>query len=647
MFVEIAVSGPFENTFTYSSHNNPQIQIGLRVKINFSNRETIGYVVGVSDVLREPIEFEVKEILSVIDENPIFDDRLIELAKKIADENLSYIGEVLSMALPSGKASAKKIKPLSSKKSDSNSLSPEQENIYNDIISSDEKYHLIFGVTGSGKTEIYIKLAEQVIKQGKSVIYLVPEISLSSQIFMRLAEYFTDQLVLYHSGITPIARFNAWQKFYSGEAKIVVGTRSACFMQCPNLGMIILDEENDSSYKENSSPRYNARRIAFIRSKSTDAIVVLGSATPSIESFYACEKGVIKLHKLMSRFGKGGLPIVETVKINSLKPNKIISPKLKLAAKEAVDKGEQVILLLNRRGFSPIVVCEECGKVYECPDCSVSLNYHKTGQLVCHYCGRSEPIPKKCSSCNSEKISKIGLGTQRLEDIISAEFQMFRIARLDHDSASKKGYTLELIDKMQKSEIDVLLGTQMVAKGFDFSKVSVVGIVLADMGLNFPDYRSQERIFSLIVQASGRCGRGDAKGKVILQIFQENQIFEFAKKSDYELFYKSEIEIRKLTTYPPFTRLARLLVRGIDEDKVKISALELKEKLLKNKVNYSSDIEILGPVEAPIAKIGKNFRHHIIIKSKDISQLRELIRSSRINKPGLYLEIDIDPVELL
>jgi primosomal protein N' (replication factor Y) len=644
MFVEVAVSGPFENTFTYSSHKNLQVRIGLRVKVNFNNREVIGYVVGIHN---EPVEFEVKEILSVIDENPIFDDRLIELAKKIADENLSYIGEVLSMALPSGKPSVKKTKPLFSEKSISNSLSLEQEKIYEDIISSDEKYHLIFGVTGSGKTEIYIKLAEHIIKQGKSVIYLVPEISLSSQIFMRLAEYFTDQLVLYHSGITPNERFNSWQKFYSGEAKIVVGVRSACFMQCPNLGMIILDEENDSSYKENSSPRYNARRVAFIRSKDANALVVLGSATPSVESFYACEKGVIKLHKLMSRFGKGGFPTVETVKINSLKPNKIISPKLKVAVKDAVDKGEQVILLLNRRGFSPIVVCEECGKVFECPDCSVSLNYHKTGRLVCHYCGKSEPFPKKCSSCDSEKISKIGLGTQRLEDIIAAEFQMFRIARLDHDSASQKGYTLELIDKMQKSEIDVLLGTQMVAKGFDFSKVSVVGIVLADMGLNFPDYRSQERIFSLIVQASGRCGRGEEKGKVILQIFQENQVFEFAKKSDYELFYKTEIEIRKLMNYPPFTRLARLLVRGLDEDKVKTSALELKEKLVKNKINYSSEIEILGPVEAPIAKIGKNFRHHIIIKSKNVSQLRELIRTVRNVKQGLYLEIDIDPVELL
>lgn len=666
MYADVFISFPINSLFTYSIPPGMNLMPFIRVKVNFAGRNTIAFVNRVHD--EKPSGFEVKDILMVVDSEPIYDQRLMTLAHYTATNYLSTVGEALSMALPSGIASSSRYKvPFEKSNAPAIELNDEQRKIYSEIMDSyrsGELVHCVFGVTGSGKTEIYIEIAKQLLKTGSSVIYLVPEISLSSMIFERLFNVFGDDLIIYHSHLTPNQRLNNWSRFYKGEARIVIGTRSAVFLQCPKLGMIIIDEEHDGSYKEHSTPRYNARRIALYRSKFEDALVIMGSATPAVETLYACERGVMKLHSLKNRYGNAALPNVEIVKISGTKPRQLISPALKLYTKKAVDTGKQAIFLLNRRGFAPIVVCSQCGWTVECPQCNIGMNYHRDRKMLCHYCGHQRSVPVVCERCGSEQIDKVGSGTQRIEDIITDEFPNFRIFRLDQDSSRKKETVPELIGKMNRGEVDILVGTQLVAKGFDFRNITVVGVLLADIGMNMPDFRSTERIFSLLVQVAGRSGRGDTPGKVIIQTLnKDNPLFRFIRNQDYYGFYRSELEVRKMLKYPPFARMARLLVRGTDEERVITSINALRQALeesirgqsknfggtRENKRGQSNDIAILGPAAAPLGKIGGNYRHHIILKSNNMTALREVIAASRDSVTGrdVYLEIDIDPYELM
>lgn len=644
---DVIVNTPVDRTFTYGVPEGMEISPGVRVKVNFAGRVVTGYIVKLHNQVPESIE--IKDIIEVIDKESLYDERLLDLVRYTADSYLSSAGEALSKALPSGTSSG-----IKNKKSKTNvsagreiNLTDKQQKIYNSIISSGQKTHLIFGITGSGKTEIYMKLAMDAIADGKSVIYMVPEISLSSQIHERLFTVFGDRLVLYHSHLTANQRYKNWLSFYRGEASIVIGTRSSVFMQCPDPGLIIVDEEQDASYKEHSSPRYNARRLAFYRAMKEDALLVLGSATPSIETLYAAEKGNIVLHRLDERYGNGSLPEIEIVKIRSGKSE--VSARLKLFTHQAVKKGMQALYLLNRRGFSPLVMCENCGKVVECPHCSIGMNYHKSGMLLCHYCSYTVAKPEKCDSCSSESVITLGSGTQRIEDIVQKEFPDYRLFRLDQDSARKKDAVNGLIEKMEKREIDILIGTQMISKGFDFKGVAVAGIIMADIGLSMPDFRASEKIFSLMVQLAGRSGRGDEKGKVIIQTLNDNHpVFEFITNHDYWGFYKSELKLRKMLDYPPFIRLARLVVRGPVQEKAEEVA-EIISRELDNNISNGYSVEKLGPAEAPLAKIGGNYRYHIILKGKSLKDLTGLIRATvTVVKPGKnYIEIDIDPVEML
>ncbi len=431
---------------------------------------------------------------------------------------------------------------------------------------------------------------------------------------------------------------------------MAVGTRSAVFLQCPDLGLIIIDEEHDWSYKEHSTPRYHARRLAYYRCKTENALMVMGSATPSIESLYTAEQGMFKLHILKSRFGAAVLPEIEIVKIYPKKDEAMISSKLMLYSKRAMEEGNQAIFLLNRRGFSPIVLCNDCGEALVCPHCNISLNFHRSGRMICHYCGYSRKLPEKCPHCGSEDILKLGAGTQKIEDMINERFSGHKVFRLDQDSTKKKNAVFDIVEKMSKGEIDILLGTQMVAKGFDFHKVSLVGILLADIGLNMPDFRASEKIFSLLIQAAGRCGRGDVCGKVIIQtVNEEHHIFQFLKNHDYMGYYRYELSMRKMLQYPPFSRLARLLVRGKNEEKVIKSINILKTALANEIINNNRPITILGPTAAPLSRISNNYRYHIILKSKDIESIRQVVKSVKHTVSGkdVYLEIDIDPYDIL
>lgn len=653
-FADVYLPFPLDKTFTYAVPEEQNVLPGSRVRVNFNNRITTAFVSETHS--SAPEGFDCKNILSVVDSAPIFDSRLVDLAGYVASNYVCSVGEVLGMALPSGKKPSKRYKiPFAEKEKKEIELTADQKSVYNDIIGSynrDDIYHLIFGITGSGKTEVYIELANYFIKKNKSVIYLVPEISLSSQVFERLHNVFGKNLVIYHSQLSANQRLYNWNRFFTGDAKIAIGTRSAAFMQCPDLGLIIIDEEHDGSYKEHSTPRYNARRIAFYRCKRQNAALVMGSATPSIESLYSAEKGLLRLHQLKNRIGQARLPEIEIVKINAGKrgPSDMLSSILKLYSKKAIDNGNQTIFLLNRRGFSPFIICGDCGTVFECPNCSIGLNLHNNGYMLCHYCGYRAKMPEVCPDCGSENIERVGSGTQRIEKAISDVFSTARIFRLDRDSSQKKNTVFDLIKKINSGDIDILIGTQMVAKGFDFHNVSVVGVILADIGLNLPDFRAQERIFSLLIQVAGRCGRGEVPGRVIIQTLNENnRLFSFLKNHDYMGFYRYELSVRKMLEYPPFSRIARLLIRGHKEERV-ISVIENLAAGITGMIREkNSRIKMLGPSQAPLGKISKNYRYHIIMKSHDMKEMKEIIM--RLKEEGVprdvYLEIDIDPFDML
>jgi len=645
-FVEVAIASPLKNTFTYRIPEGQNVLPGMRVKVHFKNRIETGYTISLHNNPSD--EFEIKPIEEILDEEPIFDERLIELAEYVSSFYLASIGEVLNKALPSGNFSKKK-KFLDSSSHNRREvlLTQKQQKIFEDINSTNSGAHLIFGVTGSGKTEIYIKLAQSCIERGRSVIFLVPEISLSTHIFHRIADVFGDSMILYHSGVSDTQRFENWMKFKKGEAKIAVGTRSAIFLQPPELGLIIIDEEQDYSYKEHSSPRYNARRIAFYRSIKENALLVLGSATPSIETMYAAQKGTIKFHHLKERYGDAILPDVEIVKLDS---GTVISSRLRAYTDKTIKRGNQAVFLLNRRGFAPFVMCRDCGTVFECPNCSIGLNYHKNKGLLCHYCGFSKPLPDTCPECDGLSIVKLGAGTQKIEDLIFREFPDYRVFRLDQDSAKKKGTASLLSNSMRNGEVDILLGTQMVAKGFDFQKVTLAAVLLADIGVNIPDFRANEKIFSMLYQLAGRAGRGSEPGVVIIQTLNENlPIFKFLKEHDYLGFYRWELKIRESLEYPPFSRLARIVLRGKSEETISLCAETLASEFKRIIDEQNLKVQMLGPAQAPLFKVGKNFRYHIILKSKNLKELRELIAEGiKIQlKQTVYLEIDIDPVEML
>jgi primosomal protein N' (replication factor Y) (superfamily II helicase) len=653
-FADVYVGYPIEGSYTYSVPDDMLVLPGMRVSVNFRNRTVTAFVHKVHN--ERPNLKEIKEIDRLIDPSPIFDQKLIALAEYTSSNYISSIGEVMSMALPSGEKPSSRYKhPFKDKifVNKNIELTLEQKTIYDDIINSynnGKSFHLIYGITGSGKTELYIELAKHVMAHGRSVIYLVPEITLSSQIFERLYRVFGNELIVYHSRLTTNQRLNSWMKFYNAEVKVAVGTRSAVFLQCPNLGLIIIDEEHDWSYKEHSTPRYHARRLAYYRCKTENALMVMGSATPSIESLYTAEQGAFDLHILKSRYGAAVLPEIDIVKIYPKKDEAMISSKLLLHSKRAMQEGNQAIFLLNRRGFSPIVLCNDCNEALMCPHCNISLNLHRSGRLICHYCGYSRRLPEKCPQCNSENIIRLGAGTQKIEEMINESFKGQKILRLDQDSTKKKNTVFDIVEKMSKGEIDILLGTQMVAKGFDFHKVSLVGILLADIGLNMPDFRASEKIFSLLMQAAGRCGRGDVCGRVVVQTLNnDNHIFQFLKNHDYMGFYKYELSMRKMLQYPPFSRLARLLVRGKKEEKVIKSINNLKDALGTEISNNKKPITILGPATAPLSRISNNFRYHIILKSKDIESIRQTVKAVKntIKNKDVYLEIDIDPYDIL
>lgn len=511
-------------------------------------------------------------------------------------------------------------------------MSPEQKQVVNAIQKalSQKKYQefLLHGVTGSGKTEVYINCVLSAMEKGLQTIVLVPEIALTEHLINQFAARIPGTAVL-HSGLPPLERYEEWKRIAEGEVNVVLGTRSAVFAPFSNLGLIIIDEEQESTYKQEESPRYNAREVARHRCQLESAVLLLGSATPSIESYHRTKTGGSQLLSLPKRVE--GLPLPE-VTVEDLRGNwrhghrSCISARLARSIQEVLDNGQQCILFLNRRGYSPMTICQQCGMIATCPNCAVGLNYHQdTKRYICHYCNYQAEEITVCPRCSSRHLASVGWGTQKVEQDVRQLFPQARIDRLDLDKTRRRGYLQKVLTSMQQGKTDILIGTQMVAKGLDFPQVSLVGIINADGMLGIPDYRAGERAFQLLVQAAGRAGRGPIPGQVIIQTFQpDHPIIRMALRQDYHGFYNEEISLRKSLGYPPFSSILRIEISSKLQKQAEKTAAILKQLIDERLDSVEDDIQILGPAPCPIWRLRKRFRMQIILKAESWELLQSL-----------------------
>lgn len=534
-------------------------------------------------------------------------------------------------------------------------LNDEQQHAITPILSSvKENNHdvfLMYGVTGSGKTEVYLQSIQEVLNNGKEAIVLVPEISLTPQMVHRFKGRFGSKVAVLHSGLSTGEKYDEWRKIQRKEVQLVVGARSAIFAPFENLGMIIIDEEHESSYKQEENPRYHARDVAIYRAKLHRCPVVLGSATPTLESFARSQKGVYKLLTLKERVNKRSMPSVEIIDMREELRNgnrTMFSTALLEKLTERLEKGEQTVLFLNKRGYSSFVMCRDCGYVIQCPHCDISLTYHRQGQqLKCHYCGHEENMPNVCPECQSDHIRFFGTGTQKVEEELVKVIPEARIIRMDVDTTGRKGAHEKLLTKFGNKEADILLGTQMIAKGLDFPDVTLVGVLTADTMLHLPDFRASEKTFQLLTQVSGRAGRHELPGEVIIQTYTpEHYSIQLASQYDYGSFYDQEMSLRKSHAYPPYYYIALLTVSHPELTKV-VTVTEKIVKFLRR--NISNETRILGPVASPIPRIKDRYRYQCMVKYKREKNLHETLRKiiehfqQEMSSDDLMISIDLSP----
>lgn len=507
-------------------------------------------------------------------------------------------------------------------------LTEEQQSVVDKVLSGKkEEIYLLWGVTGSGKTEVYMELIESALNEGKTSIVLVPEISLTPQMVERFSRRFGNQIAALHSALSEGERYDEWRRIHRREAKIVIGARSAIFAPLNNLGMIIVDEEHSDSYKqEDSSPRYSAIDIAIERGKTHHCPVILGSATPSLDTFARSEKGLYQRLTLKSRVNGKSLPKVEVVDMNEevKRQRGYFSSSLLTKIKEKLEREEQVILLLNRRGYSSFLTCKNCGYTVKCPNCDITLTYHKSNAMLrCHYCGYAEKIHYDCPECREKALTTLGVGTEKIEEELNTIFPSAKVLRMDVDTTSRKGMHQKMIQAFKNQEYDILLGTQIVAKGLDFENVTLVGVINADTSLSIPDFRSSENTFALLSQVAGRSGRSSKEGEVIIQTFNPNHYaISHVKKHDYLGFYKEEMNVRRILKYPPYYFLVYIKLSGKDYNVLEKESLKIKKSLEKH---LTSTI-ILGPSPAFVFKINNIYRYGIILKYKKEEKLYETLK---------------------
>ncbi|MDR0557871.1 MAG: primosomal protein N' [Treponema sp.] len=667
-YVDVVFDIPANSSFTYRIDGKGAACVGRRVMAPFGRRggrSALGFVVGGRDAPPPGLEEKaVKSISRVVDKETIFGRRDIELAEWISGYYLCSLGEALAAMLPSGK----KTGDYPSFSSDEMtaappSLSGEQEAALAAITARETPFSpfpvfYLYGVTGSGKTEVFLRAAESMLQEGKSVIYLAPEISLTMQTADAVGRRFHGVVTTFHSGMSPAARFTEWMKIRRGDVRIVVGPRSAIFAPVQNLGLIIIDEEHDGSYKSGATPRYHARQVAMRRCKMEHARLVMGSATPSVEAWRlmtaaaesesGCAAGITRLD-LTKRLSGGATPDIRIVALDHL--DGCLTGALKEEIRKTAAMNRQTILFLNRRGFAYFYHCPDCGFELACKHCSVSLTFHKArNRVVCHYCGYSEAPPAACPQCGALSAGYAGFGTESIEEEVRRAFPDLRVRRADADTMNSGKNLKETLEDFRNGKFDILLGTQMVAKGLNFPGVRLVGVVLADTGLHIPDFRSAERTFSLIVQVAGRSGRYFPDGMVIVQTLRPaDPIIARACALDVKGFFTAEIAQRKALNFPPWTRLIRFTARskdGLRADK----AIKRLASILQSRLPHDADM--LGPAECPIGLIAENYRRHILIRGQTMSTLHAAARAAvplyeKGKDRSVYLEVDVDPVSLL
>lgn len=569
--------------------------------------------------------------------------------QSLADKKILAVEEREELRDPYRGRNFQKTEPLS--------LTPEQKKAIAPVIDSIRNRQadaiLLQGVTGSGKTEIYLQSIAKVLKQDQEAIVLVPEISLTPQMVNRFKGRFGDQVAVLHSGLSRGERYDEWRKIHRGEVKVAIGARSAIFAPFRRIGLIIIDEEHESSYKQEENPKYHARQIAWWRAQKHRATLVLGSATPSLETYEHTQKGYYRRVELKERVHGRPFPEVNVVDMRKelLSGNRsMFSQSLRDELVQCVGRGEQAVLFLNRRGFSTFVMCRECGETLTCPHCDISLTFHQTNRTVrCHYCGYTKRVPEVCPSCGSKHIRHFGVGTQRVEQELARQFPGIRVIRMDVDTTSRKGAHERLLKSFGAGQADVLLGTQMIAKGLDFPKVTLVGVIAADTMLHLPDFRSAERTFQLLTQVSGRAGRHEKPGKVVIQTYNaEHYSINMAANRQTLSFYRQETRLRKLHDYPPFSGLFSVLISHPDRVKVMRAGQEIARRIKKN---LPQDCQMLGPVPAPVPRIKDRYRLQILIKysldSKSIQQIKDGLREIFyiIDDSDLKINLDRDGME--
>ncbi len=531
-------------------------------------------------------------------------------------------------------------------------LNDEQQHAYDEIMKKKDEasVNLIHGITGSGKTEVYMHLISSVINAGKSAIMLVPEISLTAQIVERFYSRFGDDVAIFHSSLSDGEKYDEYLKILNGEVHVVVGTRSAVFTPVKNLGIIIIDEEHSPNYKQDNNPRYHALDMAKWRSNYNKCPLVLGSATPSFETMARAKKGVYNYITLTKRVGTSILPEIKIVdmSLEIKKRNMILSDELQLAIMNCLNNHEQVMLLINRRGYSTIMSCLSCGFTYKCPHCDISLTYHKSkNHLRCHYCGYTVIKSDFCPNCHEKSIDDYGLGTEKVEEYIKNMYPSYNVVRMDTDTTSRKGSHAKIIKEFEDHKYDIIIGTQMIAKGLDFPNVTLVGVVNADESLNIPDFRSGENTFNLLTQVSGRAGRGNLKGTVIIQTFNpDNKILKFVQNADYLGNYNYEMSVRHMLTYPPYCYLIMIRISSKDYELLSSEANKVVTYLRRN---LSDTSKVLGPTTSNPFKINNIYRLQIIIKYKfddKISESLKFIDENYALNKDIFIDIDVDPIRI-
>ncbi len=694
---KIAIPGVPKNLFYSFQDLELDIDAGWEVEVEVGRRKANGWVVAVlsaedaiSELKKENSTFpKDKEIQfkKILFAEKSFLPQQLNIFKWIAEYYGANLADVLDTALPSLIRKRKVKEKVVSDQINSTLtldrplLNAQQQSAVekiNEFIDSKEfNAALLYGVTGSGKTEVYFHAIEKVLNQGGSALLIVPEIALTPQLLMLLEKRFHHTLAILHSQITKSIKTSTWKDLLQGKIRLAVGARSAIFAPLDNLQLIIVDEEHDGSYKQSDGLRYNARDIAVMRAKQENSTVVLGSATPSFESLINAQKGRYKILKLPERATKRPLPLIELIDLNKIKkkemPSPNISPQLYQAISDTLLAKQQVIILYNKRGFSSFLQCETCNEVVMCPNCSVSMTYYKNkNELLCHYCNFSVSNPLICKFCLDPKTTKAegeeisedfgklvlrGAGTEKVVEELSAFFPEARILRLDRDSTKTVESYSEVLSSMRLGKADILVGTQMIAKGHDLPGVTLVGIIDADLGLHFPDFRSSERTFQLLTQASGRAGRGDEAGKVLIQTKEPNHPTLVATATGrFSAFSRYELDYRKQLFYPPHAKLMRLVISSTDLQE----AFNISESLSSNIKSFSSSIKqendfcsILGPAPAPYQKLKNRYRFHILVKSqssKTISQIANQLNSWKTSlkkNKNIRLSIDVDPFDML